>query len=186
MQELHSLKMRSSHIKKKGKVKELEDLAAKDYPKSSSIGIGHTRWATHGEPNDVNAHPHLSGNGIWHWFITELSRTMQSLKKHLSDWDINFESETDTEVLVHLIEEYQRRDDLTLEDAVLKAINRVVGAFAIVVVDQEDPNKIVAARRQSPLVIGIGEDEFLIASDASPIVKYTNQVVYLNDDELAI
>lgn len=172
-------------IKKKGKVKDLEN-AAKDYSKTSSIGIGHTRWATHGEPNDVNAHPHISGNDRLAVVHNGIIENYAVIKKALIRLGHQFESDTDTEVFVHLIEEYQTRDQLSLEDAVLKAINRVIGAYAVVVMDKEDPDKLVAARKQSPLVVGIGDNEFLIASDASPIVKYTNKVVYLNDHELAI
>ena len=171
-------------VKKKGKVRDLED-AAVGLPKESKIGIGHTRWATHGEPNDVNAHPHLSGNGRLALVHNGIIENYAILKKALERLGHTFKSETDTEVFVHLIEEYQTRDAISLEEAVLKALNRVIGAYAIVVLDKEDPDKLVAARKQSPLVVGVGEDEFLVASDASPIVKYTNKVVYLNDHELA-
>ncbi len=172
-------------VKKKGKVRDLED-AAGGTPKRSTIGIGHTRWATHGEPNDVNAHPHLSGNGRLALVHNGIIENYAILKKALERLGHTFVSETDTEVFVHLIEEYQTRDGISIEEAVLQALNRVIGAYAIVVVDKEDPDKLVAARKQSPLVVGVGDDEFLVASDASPIVKYTNKVVYLNDHELAI
>ena len=172
-------------LKKKGKVKDLEELAA-SFTTDGTIGIGHTRWATHGEPNDINAHPHVSGTGTIALVHNGIIENHSVLKRALQRHGHTFTSDTDTEVLVHLIEEYKRRDSLNLEDAVLKAMNRVVGAFAIVVIDEEDPDKLVAARKQSPLVVGIGTDEFLIASDATPIVSSTKKVVYLKDDELAV
>lgn len=172
-------------IKKKGKVKELEEIG-QGFETKSTIGIGHTRWATHGEPNDINAHPHLSGSGkiavVHNGIIENHAVLKQTLERHGHE----FVSDTDTEVLSHLIEEYKTRDSLNLEDAVLRAMNKIVGAYAIVVMDLDDPNKLVAARKQSPLVVGIGADEFLIASDASPIVSSTKKVVYLKDDELAV
>ncbi len=171
--------------KKKGKVNELEDLVA-GHDTLATSGIGHTRWATHGEPNDVNAHPHLSGSGKIALVHNGIIENHAVIKKALVHHGHHFVSETDTEVLVHLIEEYKYRDGLSIEDAVLKAMHRIIGAYAIVVIDSDEPGKLVAARKQSPLVIGIGEDEFLIASDASPIVKYTKKVVYLKDDEMAV
>jgi glucosamine--fructose-6-phosphate aminotransferase (isomerizing) len=171
--------------KKKGKVQELEN-QINGHDTTAVSGIGHTRWATHGEPNDVNAHPHWSGSrriAIVHNGIIE---NYTVIKKALMRHGHEFVSDTDTEVLVHLIEEYKNRDGIPIEDAVLKAINRVIGAYAIVVIDADDPDKIVAAKKQSPLVIGIGENEFLVASDASPIVKHTKKVVYLKDDEMAV
>lgn len=172
-------------FKKKGNVSDLEKNSEKA-DKTATIGIGHTRWATHGEPNDVNAHPHLSATGniaIVHNGIIENHSVLKNILIRLGH---EFKSETDTEVLAHLIEEYKTRENLKLEDAVMKALTKVTGAYAIVVIDQEEPDKIVAARKQSPLVLGIGKDEFLIASDPSPIIKYTNKVVYLQDDEVAI
>lgn len=169
--------------KKKGKVSELEAFTeGKDL--NATLGIGHTRWATHGEPNDVNAHPQFSSNGrvaIVHNGIIENHST---LKKALTDLGHVFTSETDTEVLAHLIEEYLVKYELTLEEAVRKALTKVVGAFAIVVLDEENPNMMVGARRSSPLVVGLGENEFFLASDATPIIKYTNRVIYLKDDQI--
>ena len=170
-------------IKKKGKVQDLADLA-ESYDTTATIGIGHTRWATHGEPSDINAHPHLSGSGRIAVVHNGIIENHLVLKQMLESHGHTFESETDTEVLAHLIEVYKDLDDLTLEDAVMKAMNKIVGAYAIAVVDMDDPDKIVAGRKQSPLVVGIGENEFHIASDASPIVSYTKKVVYLNDDEI--
>lgn len=171
-------------IKKKGKVQELADLS-EEYDTSATIGIGHTRWATHGEPNDVNAHPHVSGSGRIAVVHNGIIENHAVLRKMLESHGHTFVSETDTEVLAHLIEVYKDIDELTLEDAVMKAMNKIVGAYAIAVVDLDDPDKIVAGRKQSPLVVGIGDNEFHIASDASPIVSYTKKVVYLNDDEIA-
>ncbi|HLF65147.1 MAG TPA: glutamine--fructose-6-phosphate transaminase (isomerizing) [Saprospiraceae bacterium] len=171
--------------KKKGKVNELADLVVGQETTATS-GIGHTRWATHGEPNDVNAHPHMSGSGRIALVHNGIIENHAVIKKALAHHGHKFVSDTDTEVLVHLIEEYKYHDGLSIEDAVLKAMNRIIGAYAIVVIDADEPDKLVAARKQSPLVIGIGEDEFLIASDASPIVKYTKKVVYLKDDEIGV
>ncbi len=172
--------------KKKGKVNELDRLV-NGFDTEARIGIAHTRWATHGEPNDINAHPHLSGTGRIAIVHNGIIENHNVLKKALERLGHTFTSDTDTEVLVHLIEEYKIKYGLSIEDAVFKATHRVIGAYAIVVLDADDPRKLVAARKQSPLVIGIGNDgEFLIASDASPIVKYTNKVVYLKDDEMAV
>jgi glutamine---fructose-6-phosphate transaminase (isomerizing) len=169
--------------KKKGKVSELVEFATgKDI--SANIGIGHTRWATHGKPDDLNAHPHLSGNGRLVLVHNGIIENYSILKAALQRLGHTFKSETDTEILVHLIEELQERENLPLEDAVRIALTKVVGAYAIVVLDKEDPTKIVAARKQSPLVLGIGEGEFLVASDATPLVEHTNRVVYLNDLEI--
>ena len=172
-------------VKKKGKVKDLEELVA-GYETTSTIGIGHTRWATHGEPNDVNAHPHISGSGNIAVVHNGIIENHAVLRKTLQHHGHVFVSDTDTEVLAHLIEEYKTRDKMNLEDAVLRAMNKIVGAYAIVVMDKTEPNKLVAARKQSPLVVGIGEDEFIIASDASPIVGSTKKVVYLKDNELVV
>lgn len=166
--------------KKKGKVSELLAYTS-DKNVVGTIGMGHTRWATHGKPDDINAHPHISGNDRLAIIHNGIIENYAPLKAALQKLGHEFKSETDTEVLVHLIEELQRREDLSLEDAVRLALTRVVGAYAIVVMDREDPNTIVAARKQSPLVIGIGKDEFILASDATPIVEYTKNVVYLND-----
>ena len=166
--------------KKKGKVSELLAYTT-DKNVEGTIGMGHTRWATHGKPDDINAHPHISGNERLAIIHNGIIENYAPLKAALQKLGHEFKSETDTEVLVHLIEELQRREDLSLEDAVRLALTRVVGAYAIVVMDRQDPNTLVAARKQSPLVIGIGKDEFILASDATPIVEYTKNVVYLND-----
>jgi len=173
-------------FKKKGKVKELENsLTGEDL--SSTLGIGHTRWATHGEPNDVNAHPHISGNKRLAMVHNGIIENYSSIKDALIELGHEFESETDTEVFIHLIEEYQKRDNLSLEDALYRATTKVEGAYAVVIFDKEDPSRLVAAKVQSPLVVGIGENnDFFMASDASPIVKYTDKVVYLNDGEIAV
>ncbi len=170
--------------KKKGKVSDLASFV-QDKNTSGTVGIGHTRWATHGKPDDLNAHPHTSGNKrlvLIHNGIIENYAVIKSALKKLGH---EFHTETDTEVLTHLIEEVQQRDNLPLEDAVREALTQVHGAYAIVVLDREDPDKIVAARQSSPLVIGIGEDEFFVASDATPIVEHTRSIVYLNDGEVA-
>lgn len=174
------------HIfKKKGKVQDLVDHVA-DTDLSGTLGIGHTRWATHGKPDDLNAHPHQSGNERLALVHNGIIENYATLKEALEKLGHKFSTETDTEVLVHLIEEYQKRDKVTLEDAVHLAMNKVIGAYALVVVDRECPDKIVAARKSSPLLLGIGENEFFFASDASPIVGYTKKVVYLKDEELAV
>lgn len=171
--------------KKKGKVQELIDFAS-DKTKEGSTGIGHTRWATHGQPDDVNAHPHISGNRRLTLVHNGIIENYALLKAALEKEGHTFESGTDTEVLLHLIEEIQKRENLPLEEAVRVALIRVVGAYAIVVMDREDPDKLVAARKASPLVIGIGEGEFFLASDATPIIEHTKKVVYLNDEEIAV
>lgn len=171
--------------KRKGKVKDLEDFAKKKTTKGH-VGMGHTRWATHGEPNHINAHPHLSGNGRLAIIHNGIIENYASLKEALVKLGHEFKSDTDTEVLVHLIEEIQKRDNLGIEDAVRAALTKVVGAYAIVVMDKESPDKLIAARKASPLVIGIGEKEFILASDANPLAEYTHKVVYLNDEEVAV
>jgi glucosamine--fructose-6-phosphate aminotransferase (isomerizing) len=171
--------------KKKGKVSELEEYAMQQ-DTSGNAGIGHTRWATHGKPDDINAHPHASGNGRLVLVHNGIIENYAVLKNALINHGHTFQSETDTEVLVHLIEEIQERGQLSLEDAVQQALTQVQGAYAIVVMDRNDPDLLVAARKSSPLVIGIGEEEFLIASDATPIVEHTKQVVYLDDEEVAV
>ncbi len=171
--------------KKKGKVKDLENHVGHDRVKGN-IGIGHTRWATHGKPNDVNAHPHVSGNGRLSLIHNGIIENYVPLKEALIKLGHTFESDTDTEVMTHLIEEIQTRDNLPLDEAVRIALTKVVGAYAIVILDKEDPDVLVAARKASPLVIGIGKDEFFVASDASPIIEHTKKVVYLNDEEIAV
>ncbi|MFN8342293.1 MAG: glutamine--fructose-6-phosphate transaminase (isomerizing) [Cyclobacteriaceae bacterium] len=171
--------------KKKGKVKELEAFI-KDENLSSTIGMGHTRWATHGEPNDENAHPHYSATkkvAIIHNGIIE---NYASLKQELLNKGHQFFSETDTEVFVHFIEDIKDKENCTLDEAVRLAMTRVVGAYAIVVMSFENPSLLIAARKGSPLVIGVGKGEYFMASDATPIVEYTNEVVYLNDQEMAV
>jgi glucosamine--fructose-6-phosphate aminotransferase (isomerizing) len=172
-------------FKKKGKVSELENYAA-NLDKKSTIGIGHTRWATHGAPDDINAHPHRSGNGRLTLVHNGIIENYALLRAALEKEGHVFESETDTEVLVHLIEEIQKRDDLPIEEAVRVALTRVIGAYAIVVMDKEDPDKLVGARKASPLVVGIGDDEYFMASDATPIIEHTKRVIYLNDEEIVV
>jgi len=171
-------------FKKKGKVAELVEFA-KDKDTSGNVGMGHTRWATHGKPDDTNAHPHTSSSGRLVLIHNGIIENYSVLKSALLGLGYDFKSETDTEVLVNLIEEVQKQENLPLEEAVRQALTQVHGAYAIVVMDRESPNKIVAARRSSPLVIGIGKGEFLIGSDATPIVEHTKNVVYLEDEQVA-
>ena len=171
--------------KKAGKVSNLEEYT-KYKTLDSNVGIGHTRWATHGAPNDVNAHPHKSGNGRLAIIHNGIIENYSSLKKELIERGHSFESDTDTEVLIHLIEEIIKQDNVSLEEAVRYSLNEVVGAYAIVVIDKENPNKLIASRNSSPLVIGIGKDEFFVASDATPIIEYTKNVIYLDDEQVAI
>ncbi len=176
------------HIyKKKGKVKELEEFVA-DKNVHGKIGIGHTRWATHGEPNDVNAHPHLSGNNKLAIIHNGIIENYASLKKELIARGHSFSSETDTEVLIHFIEDIQQNNNCNVAEAVRIAMTQIVGAYAIAILSKDDPDQIVVARKGSPLVVGIGENhhEFFIASDATPIIEYTKNVVYLNDEEIAV
>lgn len=174
-----------SVYKKKGKVADLEAyLASQDT--HGNIGMGHTRWATHGEPNDVNAHPHYSTSrniAIIHNGIIE---NYASLKKLLIEKGHTFQSDTDSEVFINLIEDIRANNNCTLPEAVRLAMHEVVGAYAIVVLAKDSPNQLIAARKGSPLVVGVGEGEYFLASDATPIIEYTNEVVYLNDYELAI
>ncbi|HRO73532.1 MAG TPA: glutamine--fructose-6-phosphate aminotransferase, partial [Saprospiraceae bacterium] len=170
-------------VKKKGKVSELE-AAAISTNLEGTVGIGHTRWATHGKPDDINAHPHVSGNGRLSLIHNGIIENYSTLKKALEKIGHTFTSETDTEVLVHLIEEYQNKENLRLDQAVRRALEKAVGAYAIVVIDRENPDILVGARKSSPLVLGIGDDEFFLASDASPIIKYTNKAIYLKDEEI--
>jgi len=171
--------------KKKGKVAELEDsLIGKDV--HSNAGIGHTRWATHGEPSDRNAHPHTSANGKLAMIHNGIIENYSLLKHELQSKGYTFASDTDTEVLLKFIEDIQINNKVGLEEAVRIALKRVVGAYVIVLLDQENPDTLIAARKGSPLVIGIGKGEHFLASDASPIIEYTKEVVYVNDYELAI
>jgi glutamine---fructose-6-phosphate transaminase (isomerizing) len=172
--------------KKKGKVANLEEFA-EQHSISGKMGIGHTRWATHGEPNDVNAHPHTSGDGELVLVHNGIIENYDVLKEGLKSRGHVFESETDTEVLVHLIEDIKRHEQVNLEEAVRLALTSVIGAYAIVVMSTKEPNRLVAARKSSPLVVGIAEGgDFYLASDATPIVEYTKNVVYLEDEEIAI
>jgi len=169
--------------KKKGKVSELEKFV-NGSSKEGTLAIGHTRWATHGKPDDINAHPHLSGDGRLALVHNGIIENYAPLKQALIDLGHEFKSETDTEVLVHLIEEIQNQNNIPLQDAVQLALRKVVGAYAIVVFDKQDPDTLVGARKSSPLVLGIGDGEHFIGSDATPIIKFTNQVVYLQDEEV--
>lgn len=171
--------------KKKGKVSELE-ATLKGKNLDSRIGIGHTRWATHGEPNDVNAHPHYSSTGKLAIIHNGIIENYSSLKQDLLNKGHEFLSETDTEVFIHFIEDIKENEKCSLDEAVRLALTKVVGAYAIVIISLEDPDLLVAARKGSPLVVGVGKDEFFLASDATPIVEYTNEVVYLNDQEIAV
>ncbi len=172
-------------FKSKGKVCDLEKLVeGKDL--SGTIGIAHTRWATHGEPNDVNAHPHFSYSKDLAIIHNGIIENYAPLKSELLKRGYSFTSETDTEVLIHLIEDIQLNEHVPLSEAVQIALNQVVGAYAIVVIDKNDPNTLIVARKGSPLVVGIGDGEFFVASDATPIVEYTREVVYLNNEEIAI
>ncbi|MBR5688149.1 MAG: glutamine--fructose-6-phosphate transaminase (isomerizing) [Prevotella sp.] len=173
--------------KEKGKVLNLEQLAS-SRDTSGTLGIAHTRWATHGEPSAVNAHPHVSESGRLALVHNGIIENYASIKEYLKQKGYTFKSSTDTEVLVQLIEFVQQRFHLDLGMAVLYALRRVVGAYAIAVIDKEHPEELICARKSSPLVIGIGDDyqEFFIASDAVPIVGYTKHIVYLDDDEVAV
>lgn len=171
--------------KKKGRVADLEEnIVGKDL--HAHIGIGHTRWATHGEPNDSNAHPHLSNSGRLAMIHNGIIENYAQLKQELLNKGYKFHSDTDTEVLLNFIEDIQINNNCTLEEAVRIALKRVVGAYVIVLIDQEMPDTLIAARKGSPLVIGIGKNEHFLASDASPIIEYTKEVVYVNDYEVAI
>ncbi len=172
-------------VKCKGKVSDLEAKMGNDVGESY-IGIGHTRWATHGAPNDVNAHPHASNSGRLVLIHNGIIENYASIKEALVARGVVFHSDTDTEVLVNLIEDIQNAEGISLEKAVRHALNQVVGAYAICVFDKNDNQKIVVAKKGSPLVVGIGEDEFFIASDATPFLDYTKTAVYLEDDEMAV
>ena len=173
-----------SLLKQKGKVADLEAYAA-NKDKSGSIGIGHTRWATHGVPNQANAHPHMSGDGTLSIIHNGIIENYGSIKKDLEAKGHTFKSDTDTEVLIHLIEDIKNHENVNLFEAVRIALAEVIGAYAIVVMEEGVNNEFIAARKGSPLVIGVGCDEYYIASDATPIIEYTNEVVYLEDGEIA-
>lgn len=172
--------------KTKGKVSDLEEKSERDGITLGNIGMGHTRWATHGVPNDVNSHPHLSNSGNLAIIHNGIIENYEPLKKELIKRGYTFKSDTDTEVLVNLIEEVQKKENLKLGKAVQVALNQVVGAYAICVFDKKKPNEIIVARLGSPLAIGVGNDEFFIASDASPFIEYTSNAIYLEDEEMAI
>jgi glucosamine--fructose-6-phosphate aminotransferase (isomerizing) len=171
--------------KKKGKVAELEEsMIGKNI--DAQIGIGHTRWATHGEPSDRNAHPHSSASGKLAMIHNGFIENYALIKQDLINKGYEFKSDTDTEVLLNFIEDIQQNNNSTLEEAVRIALKRVTGAYCILLIEQDNPDTIIAARKGSPLVIGIGKGEHFLASDASPIIEYTKEVVYVNDYELAI
>ena len=174
-----------SLFKKKGKVADLEALLA-GKALNSNIGIGHTRWATHGEPNDQNAHPHFSGSQNLAVIHNGIIENYGALKQELMNKGHVFASDTDSEVLIHFIEDIFENNRCTLPEAVRLALTKVVGAYAIAIISKDNPGQLIAARKGSPLVIGLGNDEFFLASDATPIVEYTNEVVYLNDYEIAV
>ena len=169
----------------KGKVADLERMSNTS-PKTGTIGMGHTRWATHGEPNEVNAHPQTSFHGHFVLVHNGIIENYATIKKHLQSRGITFRSETDTEVLVNLIEHLFLEGDLTAELAIQMALNKVEGAYGIVVACRKEPNQLFAARKGSPLVIGVGKGEYFLASDASPLVEHTQNVIYLNDEDFAV
>ena len=171
-------------VKTKGKVSDLEDKSA-SLDKTPHLGIGHTRWATHGVPNDVNSHPHMSNNGRLVLVHNGIIENYESIKQLLKDKGYVFHSDTDTEVLVNFIQLFQEEQNLNLTDAVRLALNEVIGAYAIAVLDKEEANTIVVGRLGSPLAIGIGENEFFVASDASPFIEFTKDAVYLEDGDMA-
>jgi len=174
------------HVYKcKGKVDDLENfIGEKD--RSGTIGIAHTRWATHGEPNDINAHPQYSASRKMVLIHNGIIENYAPLKAEMKKRGHKFESDTDTEVLVHLIEDIQQREKVDLVEAVRIALNSVIGAYAIVILSKDNPDQLIAAKKSSPLVVGIGEEEFFVASDATPFVEYTKNVVYLEDEEIAV
>lgn len=172
-------------FKCKGKVSDLEKHIGSNEV-SGTVGMGHTRWATHGVPNDTNAHPHVSMNGLFTIIHNGIIENYSPLKTRLEKRSYKFESETDTEVLANLIEYIYLKGNVTAEIAVRLALTKVVGAYGLVVICRDEPNMLIAARKGSPLVIGVGEDEYFVASDATPIVEFTNSVIYLNDNDVAI
>lgn len=171
--------------KTKGKVSELEHVVS-GKKLHSTIGIGHTRWATHGEPNTINAHPHKSNNQKLAIIHNGIIENYGTLKKALIERGYRFYSDTDTEVLVNLIEDIQKNEELDLEEAVRIALNQVTGAYAIVILSEDHPDMLIAARKGSPLVVGVGKDEFFIASDATPFVEYTKSVIYLDEEDMVV
>ncbi len=174
-----------SVFKTKGKVSELDHFV-QDKNTKGNIGIAHTRWATHGEPNQVNAHPHYSMNKKIALIHNGIIENYATLKEELKGRGYEFKSDTDTEVLANLIEDVMQNEQVSLQKAVLIALNQVVGAYALVIISEEEPDMLIAARKGSPLVVGIGKDDFYVASDATPIIEFTKNVVYLDDEEIAI
>jgi len=172
--------------KTKGKVTDLEDKITKELSTSGSVGIGHTRWATHGVPNNINSHPHYSNSGDLVIIHNGIIENYASIKKELIKRGYTFSSDTDTEVLINLIEDVKKNEKVKLGKAVQIALNQVVGAYAIAVFDKNKPDEIVVAKLGSPLAIGVGKDEFFIASDATPFLEYTKKAIYLEDEEMAI
>ena len=173
-------------VKTKGKVFDLEEKSKDVASSTATIGMGHTRWATHGVPNDINSHPHVSNSGNIVIIHNGIIENYEPLKKELLKRGYTFTSDTDTEVLVNLIEDVKKKENIKLGKAVQIALNQVVGAYAICVFDKENPDEIIVARLGSPIAIGVGEDEFFIASDASPFIEYTSNAIYLEDEEMAI
>ncbi len=174
-----------SILKCKGRVKDLEEMVLASGMEGNSA-IGHTRWATHGEPNEINAHPQISYKGNFIVVHNGIIENYSTLKKHLESRGVTFESQTDTEVLANLIEHVYLEGDLSPEQAIILALNRVEGAYGLAILCRDEPDRIFAARKGSPLVIGVGEGENFIASDATPIVEYTQRVIYLKDDDIAV
>ena len=172
--------------KTKGKVLDLETKVANDISVNGHLGIGHTRWATHGIPNDVNSHPHYSNSGDLVIIHNGIIGNYASLRKELISRGFTFNSETDTEVLVNLIEDVKKSENVKLGKAVQIALNQVVGAYAIAIFDKNKSDELVVAKLGSPLAIGVGENEFFVASDASPFIEFTNNAIYLEDEEMAI
>jgi len=172
--------------KTKGKVVDLETRVNEEIATTGRLGIGHTRWATHGVPNDINSHPHYSNSGDLVIIHNGIIENYASIKKELINRGYTFKSDTDTEVLVNLIEEIKKQENVKLGKAVQIALNQVVGAYAIALFDRKKPNEIVVAKLGSPLAIGIGDDEFFVASDATPFIEFTNNAIYLEDEEMAI
>jgi glucosamine--fructose-6-phosphate aminotransferase (isomerizing) len=171
-------------LKKAGKVQELENFSV-DKNISGTVGIGHTRWATHGAPSDRNSHPHTSNDGKLSIIHNGIIENYATIKEELLSRGHEFKSDTDTEVLIHWIEEIYKKDNVDLLEAVRLALKEVNGAYAIIVMDEDQPGQLIAARKGSPMVIGVGQGEYFIASDATPIVEYTREVIYMNDNEIA-
>ncbi|MEP4531437.1 MAG: glutamine--fructose-6-phosphate transaminase (isomerizing) [Cyclobacteriaceae bacterium] len=172
-------------FKKQGKVSELEAHVGKEKPQQSQ-GIGHTRWATHGEPSDINAHPHISSDLSLAVIHNGIIENYGSLKTELTNKGYSFKSDTDTEVFITFLEDVRKTDNFTLAEAIRVALSKVIGAYAMVVISKDDPDTLYAARKGSPMVIGVGKGEYFVASDATPIVEYTKEVIYLEDEQVAI